>query len=70
MRYRLRQQLAKFLRQRRGNMTLAQFAKKTGISDSTLQRLEISQQNITLDTLEMILEKMKCDLWDVFGDRE
>ncbi len=51
-------------------MTLAQFAKKTGISDSTLQRLEISQQNITLDTLEMILKKMNCDLWDVFGNQK
>jgi len=69
VRHQLRQQLGKFLRERRGNLTLAQFARKTGISDSTLQRLEIFQQNVTLDTLELILKKLNCDLGDIFNNR-
>jgi len=69
VRHQLRQQLGKFLRERRGNLTLAQFARKTGISDSTLQRLEIFQPNVTLDTLELILKKLNCDLGDIFNNR-
>jgi transcriptional regulator with XRE-family HTH domain len=41
-------------------MTLQQFARKAGISDSTLQRLESGEQNITLQTLEKILGNLKC----------
>jgi transcriptional regulator with XRE-family HTH domain len=70
VRHQLRQQLGKFLRERRGDLTLAQFARKTGISDSTLQRLEIAQQNITIDTLEGILKKLKCNVSDIFGNRD
>ena len=66
---RLRQQLAQYLRARRGDQTLAQFARKIGISDSTLQRLEIGEQNITIDTLERLLGRMKCDLRDIFEKR-
>ena len=48
----LKDQLAKFLREKRGELTLKQFARKLGISDSTLQRLEIGEQNIIkIDTL-------------------
>ena len=46
----LRKQLGQFLRKRRGDMTLAQFARKLGISTSSLQRLEIGEQNVTLDS--------------------
>ena len=67
MRYRLRKQLGEFLREKRGDLTLSQFARKLAISDSTLQRLEIGQQNITIDTLEQIMERLKCSVTDVFG---
>ena len=46
---------------------MAQYARKLGISDSTLQRLEIGEQNITVDTLEGILDRLKCSVVDVFG---
>ncbi len=67
MRHRLRKQLGKFLRGKRGEETLAQYARKLGISDSTLQRLEIGEQNITVDTLEQIIDRLKCSISDVFG---
>ena len=66
---RLRQQLAQYLRAQRGDQTLIQFARKIGISDSTLQRLEIGEQNITIDTLERLLGRLKCDLRDIFEKR-
>ena len=68
MRHRLRRQLGKFLRAKRGEDTLAHYAKKLGISDSTLQRLEIGEQNITVDTLENIIDRLKCSMSDVFGE--
>jgi DNA-binding Xre family transcriptional regulator len=65
---RLAKQLGAFLRQRRGELTYAQFSKKTGISDSTLHRLELAQQNITLKTLEQIADRLKCRVRDIFPD--
>jgi transcriptional regulator with XRE-family HTH domain len=66
--HRLRKQLDEFLREKRGDLTLAQFAKKLGLSDSTLQRLEIGEQNITIDSLERILDRLKCSTADIFKE--
>ena len=49
-------------------MTFAQFARKTGISNSSLQRLEREDQNLTLSSLETLLLKLKVRLRDVFPD--
>ena len=65
--HRLRKQLGRFLRERRGDLTLAQFARRLGVSDSSLQRMEIGEQNVTLDTLENILARLDCSMADVFG---
>ena len=56
------------MRGKRGEETLAQYAKKLGISDSTLQRLEIGEQNITVDTLEQIIDRLKCSMSEVFNE--
>jgi transcriptional regulator with XRE-family HTH domain len=47
-------------------MTLRDFARKAGLSSSTLQRLEQADQNVTLDTLERVLEKLKVSVSEVF----
>jgi len=65
---RLAQQLAKFLRKRRGELTFKQFARKTGLSDSTLHRMEIAEQNVTLKSLEQICTRLKCKVSDIFED--
>jgi transcriptional regulator with XRE-family HTH domain len=62
---RLRKQLGEFLRKRRGELTLTQFARKLGIAASSLHRLELGEQNVTLDTLEQILKRLRCTLADV-----
>ncbi len=64
----LAKQLAAFLRQRRGDLTYAQFARKMGLSDSTLHRLEMGEQNVTLKTLEHICGRLKCRISDIFRD--
>jgi DNA-binding Xre family transcriptional regulator len=65
---RLANQLAAFLRKRRGDLTYQQFARKTGLSDSTLHRLELGEQNITLDTLEQLCDRLKCSISEIFGE--
>ena len=65
----LKNQLAKFLREKRGELTLLQFARKLGISDSTLQRLEIGEQNLTLKSLQQIVDRLNCEIADIFPSR-
>jgi transcriptional regulator with XRE-family HTH domain len=64
----LDRQLAKFLRKERGELSYAQFAKKTGISHQTLYRIEHGEHHLTLDKLETILVKLKIRLKDIFPD--
>jgi transcriptional regulator with XRE-family HTH domain len=68
VRYRLRKQLGDFLRKARGEETYAQFARRVGLSASTLQRLEVGQQNVTIDSIESLVERLKCRISDVFAE--
>jgi DNA-binding Xre family transcriptional regulator len=68
MAQRLARQLGAFLRKRRGDLTYQQFSRKMGISDSTLQRLEIGAQNVTLKTLEQICDRLRCRISEMFGE--
>ena len=69
MAQRLPKQLGAFLRKRRGDLTYQQFSRKTGISDSTLHRLELGEQNVTLKTLEQLCDKLKCSVGEIFGEQ-
>ena len=64
----LENQLARFLKERRGEMTYAQFSRKLGFPPSTLHRLEQGSQSITLRGLQQILRKLKCGLNEIFPD--
>jgi transcriptional regulator with XRE-family HTH domain len=68
VRARLRKDLAKFLKERRGNQTFSDFSRKVGISSSTLQRIEMGQQNVSIDTLQHIVNRLRCRMSDIFGD--
>jgi DNA-binding Xre family transcriptional regulator len=65
---RFAKQLGAFLRTKRGRLTYAQFAKKLGISDASLHRMEMGEQNVTLKSLEQITERLKCKVSDIFQD--
>jgi DNA-binding Xre family transcriptional regulator len=65
---RLAKQLAKFLRKQRGDLTYKQFSRKVGISDSTLQRMEVAEQNVTLKTLEQLCHRLNCNISTIFKD--
>jgi transcriptional regulator with XRE-family HTH domain len=68
MRKSLDLQLAKYLRKQRGEMSYAQFAKKTGISHTMLHRLELRERHITLNKLEVLMNKLKIKMRDIFPD--
>ena len=62
----LRKRLAQHLRRLRGTTPQRDFARRLGISKSSLHRLEMCQQNVGLDMLEHLCHRLKCDLADLF----
>jgi DNA-binding Xre family transcriptional regulator len=62
----LEKQLSEFLRRKRGDLTYVMFAKKIGLRSSTLHRLELCQQSITLRSLQQIMRRLRCKLTDIF----
>lgn len=60
-----KENLAKNIRKLRGSATQIAFAKKIGVDQGTLNRIEQGQQNITLDTLQKICLRLKCRAADL-----
>ncbi len=60
-----RKKLAAYLRTRRGKQTQQAFADRLGISQSTLNRIEQGEQNVTIDTLELLCKRLKCRIGDL-----
>lgn len=58
--------LAKNIRALRGDKTQDAFARKLGISQATLARLESGAQNTTIKTLQQICKAMRCDIGELF----
>jgi transcriptional regulator with XRE-family HTH domain len=61
-------QFAAFLRRKQAQATYAQFARKLGISASSLHRVQSLEQSATLQRVDHILSRLKCRLRDVFPD--
>jgi len=62
--------LSENLKELRGDMTQGAYARKLGISRSTLNRLESASQNTTLKTLEQITKSLRCDISDLFRENK
>jgi DNA-binding Xre family transcriptional regulator len=56
----LAKRLAVRLKAARGDLPLRVYARRLGISKSSLNALEQAQQNITLATIAKICERLKC----------
>ena len=61
--------LARKIRRLRGDQTKMAFAKKLGIAESSLNRIEQGTQNVTLATLDRLCRRLKCDVADLLSDR-
>jgi len=62
----LASRLAMRLKELRGETTQRVFARRLGISKSSLNRLEIGEQNVSLRTLQKLCQRLKCDIADLF----
>lgn len=62
----LDKEFAQFLKNQRGDMSYAEFARKTGLTASSLFRLENGEQSITLGRLHGLMKRLKVTLRDVF----
>lgn len=60
--------LGKRLRELRGEEPQLQFAKKLGISKSSLNRMELGEQNVSLKTLDTLCLRLKRDVGELFAD--
>lgn len=49
-------------------MSYAAFEKKTGISHTSLHRLERGELHLTLNKLETVMNKLKIKMGDIFPD--
>ena len=58
--------LARNIRALRGDKTQDAFARKLGISQATLARLESGVQNTTIKTLQQICKALRCDIGELF----
>ena len=57
--------LAENLKKRRGKMSQDNFARKIGVSNATVNRIENQAQNTTLSTLQQIAKALKCSAGDL-----
>ncbi len=64
----LDRQLGKYLRKARGSLSYAAFAKRAGVSHTTLHHIERGEHHLTLSKLETILNRLKIKLRDIFPD--
>lgn len=64
----LARRLAESLRRMRQEpgLTQSQMARRLGISQPTLNRLESASQNVTLRTLSQLCAALDCDIGDLF----
>jgi transcriptional regulator with XRE-family HTH domain len=58
--------LARKVRALRGGATQKAFARKLGVSQATLARLESGAQNTTIKTLQQICKALRCDVSELF----
>ena len=68
MRLSLAKQLARSLRRRRGELTLQQFSYRTGLSVSTISRLEAGLTYTSTRLLGQICAALRCTLHDLYPD--
>jgi len=41
------------------------FARKIGVDQASVNRIELGEQNVTIDTLQQICDRLKCSASDL-----
>lgn len=63
----LRKRLAKKLKELKGDQTQAQFARRIGVGQATLNRLLNAEQAASLDVIETICRSLCLDVVELLG---
>ncbi len=64
----LRKRLARGVARIRGGQSQNEFARRVGVSGPTINRIENEAQNVSLETLETLCIRLRCDIRDLFPD--
>ncbi|WP_375210702.1 helix-turn-helix domain-containing protein [Hyphococcus sp.] len=67
---RLRQILASKIRRRRGTLTQQDFARRIGLHQASINRIELGTQNVTIDTLQLLCDRFNCSAADLLDEGE
>jgi DNA-binding Xre family transcriptional regulator len=62
----LRKRLARGLVRLRGDTSQNEFSRRAGVSGPTINRIENQVQNVSLETLERLCQRLNCDIADLF----
>lgn len=62
----LRRRLSVFMKAKRGDKPLREFAARYALSKDTVARIESQDQNVTIDMLEHMCKVFRCDVGDLF----
>ena len=62
----LRRRLARGIKELRGEESQNAFARRAGVSGPTINRIENEAQNVSLETLEMLCRRLRCEIVDLF----
>jgi len=66
----LAKELAKRIKELRGDATQREFAKQLNINVGTLNRIEQGQENITLKTIQRMCKSLNCSVGSLFGESD
>lgn len=59
--------IASFLKKRRGEMTIRDFAKIAGMSKSALFRIENLEQSMTMASLHSLAQRLRTSVEEILG---
>ncbi len=62
----LAKRLSRKLLELRGETPQYLFARRLGVSKSSLNRMELGDQNVSLKTLDVLCARLKCDVTELF----
>lgn len=62
----LRRRLAAFMKEKRAEKPLREFAARYRLSKDTVARIENEEQNVTIDMLDHMCKVFRCDVADLF----
>ena len=65
-----RKRLARFMKKQRGSTSYQKFAAKCQVGKETMRRIELEEQNVTIDMLEHFCKVFQCNIEDILASKK